>query len=529
MPALSASGVERLKRLLRRCTRAGRQDDDIRSASADTLVVDWEPLRDVKTLVKTATAEGGGPAQRCAELVRDLLWCVLRCENAKSRYRALVVVNALLLRCKAFRAAACGPRLRELAKLVVSVPGVSALPGPANASALLHRTAVKLLFSWDEHFGSTLPALRLTVRYLRTALGDGAGGEPKDRGPKSGDDDGDDGDRDGERERRARSLLLAQFETVSNEMSAAEARVAEVRASLLEVQEASAILEKRFVEVRKAAKTSEDGGGVYSDDGSDDSSDDGFEIDWSGVVFDAADADDETGGAPEAAVSSADVAEWESLEIDEREEKQRRKAKAKVEAKAKADSNKTLADAGPSRADITRDAAAAPVVAALRDAVAALRRTQLPTLRRWVRVLSAVAPSESAARSHRAALLREALELKQTALAALNRAGDDWGVRDAAPRPRGAGDLWNVLEEGGVAAFVEDAAFCKEFAAAKRRKRPRASAAATTSSTSSSPGKQQKETEKERSRPMQNSMQRKGRPAVSDPFAPKTKPKRRRK
>mmetsp|Transcript_12162 Transcript_12162/g.22546 ORF Transcript_12162/g.22546 Transcript_12162/m.22546 type:complete len:580 (+) Transcript_12162:162-1901(+) len=411
LQGLTDAGVDRLKKMLRKATKADKTN------VVSGLDLDQEAAQNILVLVKN-----GGP--HASQVAWELLFCVLASGNAKTRLLALKLVDKLYLRSRAFRRGVHS-QYRELLQQVVEIPGLSVLPPPDLGKALLHRVALKLIKKWKERFSGESPVHRLTARFLDAKLG--RVGRTLTHNPNA--------EQERRRHERRRRMLVLQFETVRGEMSQAENNVDAIEASLAQLGMSLEILHESLANAahlkdeRAVSDAKNDPGSALTpeplqdknkdnvNDGSaeqssDESDDDLFDVEWGTV-----------GQVETTGQADADFAEWEALEAEqERREKAMRETadlvagvpltvQVNLHQDALSQSGEETASQEPSRVS-ELGPESVPVLEALQDAVTETVHSHLPTLRRWIRVLSEVELDATSARLECGALLSKALRLR---------------------------------------------------------------------------------------------------------------------
>ncbi|GBG29563.1 UV-stimulated scaffold protein A [Hondaea fermentalgiana] len=471
---LSEAGFTRLKKLVRKATKAGAVGIDV----IDGLALDEEVLRDTLVLVRS----GGASAARTAS---DLVRRVLESENAKLRYRGLLLADELFLRSKAFRSRLCTD-IRGFVRSVMRIPGLSELPPPEKAQVLLHRTALfRILPNWRKHFAREQPSLTLVMQFIDAKLGRIGrvlGGRHEQEARR--------------RRERSRRLRRAQFETVCDEMSAQSGSelFSSMEGTLYALTSALDLLDARFDALTEQFRAETGRGATTSainanddDDEDEDEDDDFFDVDWSGVeppaLAPAPSHAPATTGANAQGSSSPevddDLEEWASFHHDAREREAHRARENKLvehlDPNFRLEVNMRPA---PTKADVVAESDLGPVVASFREALHEAVRTHSHQLERWIQVLTRAELGESTSRMRRGDLLRVALDMKRGFKDAKER-GEAFGIHvDIDTNVVEDTDFLGLLEGGTVGEFVD--ARTKEAKALAKKRRRDAAAAGTT-------------------------------------------------
>jgi len=423
---LTSHAVKRLKDLLKELTRTKRKRNGHSNSTStwSPLATQSSQLRDVFVLVK-----GGGV--RGARVCWGLLKQVLTSSHALTRFRALIIVDALFSRSRAFREALCRD-MRLFLTRVVQIPGVSSLPGPEDARVELHRKGIECIEAWNSRFrGKQHPGLKLAVSFLNSKL-DNVG--RRLRGGKEEEDRR-------EREERSQRILRAEFEVVRDEIRGRRGGIfpEEMQGAVKGIEEASNLLEQGFLELASKSNVVN----VHKVQDEEEDEEDDFDIVWS---------DDEM-----IKDMDPDLAEWEAYE-------EMGNAKMKAAAMEGVDENLKLnitIRKQVSRSEIGSKEEFEPIVNAIRGHCLECVRTYLPLISRWVRVLSRVELEESWNLRDQGDLLAKALDLKSIINQGLNKAAT-YGVKISAEEQNKGGsvDFLQMLETGKVADFVDGRSRC---------------------------------------------------------------------
>mmetsp|Transcript_16875 Transcript_16875/g.27348 ORF Transcript_16875/g.27348 Transcript_16875/m.27348 type:complete len:472 (+) Transcript_16875:469-1884(+) len=469
---LTDNGFERLKKLMRKVTKASKEDTlrDLRTIHDP----DNEHVNNIKKLVK-----GGGRSSGI--LVWELVSCLLQSKNSKIRYMTLILINMIVVRSKSFRRSVFED-LKVLIEAVIQIPGLSTLPPPERAKALLHKTGLRLVESWHAKYKSEYPTLGLTSRFLKAKFENQVDTElftnRREQEQK-------------QREDRTRRLLRAQFETVCNEMGTMESFVRRINDNIVQMEESASLLSSQMdafgaiqeeIELQQRVDTEED-------------DDDDFDINWSSVQ-----APSSRGTVENDEEVDDDVAEWEAFEREnERQEKAdksdvRKQAVMKLVSSFPANYNLRI---DLDKSALLKSDTSEPVLNALREACVEAKQAHLPLVHRWVKVLSEVELEDRSSFHHRRSLLlAQALELKQKLVAGLERAKHFNVVVENVPRISRQTEYVSVLL--GTAAPVQVSA---------------SSSVSQPLESSKSEKKKKKKRKKE-----EKKMSRKRRKPVGDPF-----------